>query len=487
MSQDKRPTKKTNPGLAGLREFPTINPNAPVKGFSKGQRVFQNRFTLRKEIGRGAMGVVWLARDEVLAEDFALKFLPELVVMDMAALRELLKETKRCMALTHHHIVKVYNLLSEPEQDLAAIMMEFVDGPTLSARRIEQPGEVFAAPVLEPFLRQLCEALDYAHNTGGIVHRDLKPSNLLVNSRGELKLADFGVARNVADAMTRLTQGPLSASGTLPYMSLQQLMGKRPSALDDVYGLGATVFELLTGTPPYYSGDISLQIQHVTVCSVAERRAEFGVEAEPVPQRWEEAIAACLDKDPAKRPSGAKEFFRQITGQVSVVVVRPEAMADELARAAREAETVTQVTDLEQRLAAAKSGALAGRAELLKQLDTALAGAKTRARFVEPFTGRAAGAQSRRQVEELGRELEQEAVRSLLRTDTLERFKALLAEAEARVGAGEDMLRNNLKPLLVQARTSGEIQTVRARLEEPAAQVLTEGNATLAAEFDALL
>lgn len=487
MSQDKRPTKKTSHGLAGLREFPTINPNAS-KGFAKGQKVFQNRFTLRKEIGRGAMGVVWLARDEVLGEDFALKFLPELVVSDMVALRELLNETRRCMALTHHHIVKVYDLLSEQDADLAAIKMEYVDGLTLSARRLEQPGEVFGAPALEPFLSHLCDALDYAHNKAGIVHRDLKPSNLLTNSRGELKLADFGVARNLADAMTRLTRGPMSASGTLPYMSLQQLMGKRPTALDDIYGLGATMFELLTSTPPYYSGDISLQIQHVTVCSVAERRAEFGVQAEPIPARWEEVIAACLNKDPAKRPQGAKEVFRQLTDPTPIVVApQPEATIAELERAAREAETTAQVAALEQRLATAKSGPLAGRAELQAQADNAVGTAKTRARFLEPFPQRVQSAHTRRQVEELERELDLEAGRFALRPETQARLKSMLLEAQTHVLVAEDVLRNATKPPLAQARTPADLRTLRVLLDEPANQTLLDGNPSLAAELNGLL
>ncbi len=487
MSQDKRPTKKTSHGLAGLREFPTINPNVS-KGFAKGQKVFQNRFTLRKEIGRGAMGVVWLARDEVLGEDFALKFLPELVVSDMVALRELLNETRRCMALTHHHIVKVYDLLSEQEADLAAIKMEYVDGATLSARRIEQPGEVFSAPALLPFLGNLCEALDYAHHKAGIVHRDLKPSNLLVNSRNELKLADFGVARNLADAMTRLTRGPASASGTLPYMSLQQLMGKRPTPLDDIYGLGATIFELLTSTPPYYSGDISLQIQHVTVCSVAERRAEFGIQVEPVPARWEEVIAACLSKEPTKRPQSALEVFRQLINAAPVILTpQPEATVAELERAAREVETTAQVAALEQRLATAKSGLLAGRTELIALADTALGTAKTRARFLEPFPQRVAAARTHQHVEALERELDLESGRFALRPETQARLKSLLLDAQTRVLVAEDLLRNAAKPRLAQARTPEDLHTLRALLDESANKLLLDGNPSLAAELNGQL
>src|SRR5437879_13148451 len=94
-------------------------------------------------------------------------------------------------------------------------------------------------------MTQLCEALDYAHNRARVIHRDLKPANLMLNQRGDLKVTDFGIARSLADSASRLTteQG---RSGTLVHMSPQQLNGERGPHLDDIYSLGATVYELRT-------------------------------------------------------------------------------------------------------------------------------------------------------------------------------------------------------------------------------------------------
>src|SRR4029077_11905642 len=101
---------------------------------------------------------------------------------------------------------------------------------------------------LTEWIKQLCEALDYAHNHARVVHRDLKPTNLMVNQRGELKVADFGIARSLSDSVSKITvEG--GTSGTLVYMSPQQLNGERGTHLDDVYSFGATIYDLLTSKP----------------------------------------------------------------------------------------------------------------------------------------------------------------------------------------------------------------------------------------------
>src|SRR6202011_5104741 len=139
------------------------------------------------------------------------------------------------------------------------ISMEYIDGDTLSNLRADKPKKVFEPEELKEWIGQLCDALDYAHNVARIVHRDLKPANLMVNKRGELKVADFGIARSMSDSMSMLTMDH-GKSGTLLYMSPQQLVGERSNHLDDVYSLGASIYELLTSKPPFYSGNIERQI-----------------------------------------------------------------------------------------------------------------------------------------------------------------------------------------------------------------------------------
>ena len=282
---------------------------ATIRGFSPGQKAF-NRYTLRKILGRGGMGVVWLARDEELEIDVALKFLPEIVALDKESVSELKRETRRNLGLTHPHIVRVYDFVQGPTT--AAISMEYVDGASLSALKLEQSGNVFAVEQLRPWLRQLCAALDYAHHSVQIVHRDLKPANLMVNARGELKITDFGIARSVADSVSRVSAQAGGSSGTPVYMSPQQMMGEDPALTDDLYAAGATLFELLTGKPPFHSGNILMQVQNKEAPLVNARRAAQGVTAPPVPDAWEQTIAACLAKNPADRPQSATEMAERL-------------------------------------------------------------------------------------------------------------------------------------------------------------------------------
>src|SRR5205823_2850214 len=167
---------------------------------------------------------------------------------------------------------------------------------------------------------QLCDALDYAHNQARIVHRDLKPANLMVNKKGDLKVSDFGIARSLGDTVSRLTMEQ-GRSGTLVYMSPQQLEGARGTHLDDIYSLGATLYDLLTGKPPFFSGNIDRQIHERVAPSMTQRRKEFNIEPALVPPVWEEAVAACLAKDPAKRPQSAAEVANRL--QLSSPQIKP--------------------------------------------------------------------------------------------------------------------------------------------------------------------
>src|SRR5205823_14966019 len=186
-----------------------------------GQMVF-GRYKLIKVLGRGGMGIVWLARDEELERDVALKFLPDLMIQDRALLDQLKRETKRCLELTHPHIVRIHDFIHDERS--GCISMEYVDGETLSNLRAEKERRVFEPDEIAAWISQLCEALNYAHHHAHVIHCDLKPANLMVNQRGSLKVSDFGIARNLTDSVSRLTahQG---RGGTLIYMSPQQLNG----------------------------------------------------------------------------------------------------------------------------------------------------------------------------------------------------------------------------------------------------------------------
>src|SRR5256885_11386227 len=273
-----------------------------------GQMVF-GRYTLVKVLGRGGMGIVWLARDEELERDVALKFLPDLMIQDRAVFDQLKRETKRCLELTHPHIVRIHDFIHDERS--GCISMEYIDGETLSNLRAEKEQKVFEPNELSEWTIQLCDALDYAHNQAKCIHRDLKPANLMVNQRGDLKVSDFGIARTLGDSVSRLTMEQ-GRSGTLVYMSPQQLGGERGTHLDDIYSMGASVYELLTSKPPFYSGNIDRQICERVAPLMTERRKELDIEPPLVPPLWEDAIAACLAKDPSRRPQSAAEVAQRL-------------------------------------------------------------------------------------------------------------------------------------------------------------------------------
>src|SRR6202171_316300 len=155
-----------------------------TRGVVGGTQLF-NRFTLQKVLGRGGMGIVWLARDDRLNRLVALKLVPESVSLDASAQEDLKRETRKSLLLTHPNIVRIFDFIEDEHS--AAISMEYVDGATLSSLRVRKPSKCFEVEEVAPRVASLCNALTYAHESAGLVHRDLKPANLMVNSRAELK------------------------------------------------------------------------------------------------------------------------------------------------------------------------------------------------------------------------------------------------------------------------------------------------------------
>src|SRR6266403_1813691 len=121
------------------------------------------------------------------------------------------------------------------------------------------------------------------------------------------------ITRTLAESLKSVTREEQGRSGTLSYMSPQQLDGERGTHLDDVYSLGATVYDLLTSKPPFYSGNIDRQIHERIAPSMTERRKDLNIEPALVPPVWEDAVAACLAKDPARRPQSAAEVAHRLS------------------------------------------------------------------------------------------------------------------------------------------------------------------------------
>lgn len=285
----------------------------PANPLAVGQRVFE-RYYLKRTLGAGGMGVVWLAHDRVLEQPIALKFIADHLTQDKQEIERLKSETRRSLKLSHPNIVRIYDFIQTHQG--AAVAMEYVDGWSLWSLRVDKPRQIFTVDEILPWVRDLCDALDYAHNQAGIVHRDIKPANLIVNSRGQLKITDFGLSRELHRGPARDASHP-PIVGTDWYMSPQQWTGEPPAVADDVYSLGVTIYELLTGKPPFYEGDVFQQLHEVIPPSMTERLFEFGIHDVVVPLHWEETIAACLEKDAARRPVSIRDVAARLGFVVS--------------------------------------------------------------------------------------------------------------------------------------------------------------------------
>ena len=282
---------------------PGHNPSRK-RTLAPGQRVF-DRFILKRLLGQGGTGVVWLAHDRVLEQPVALKFLADELLHDRHAVERLKHETRRNLKLSHPNIVRIHDFLQDAHA--AAILMEYIEGWSLWTLKVDKPRQIFTVAEITPWLRELFDALGYAHRQAGIVYRDLNPANLLLDGRGQLKITDFGLARNLNRSPTK-DFVDLRMVGTDIYMSPQQWSGADPAVTDDIYSIGATIYELLTGKPPFYQGNILDQVYDAVPPRLNARLAELGVRDVQIPAAYEETVAACLSKFPAERPASVNEL-----------------------------------------------------------------------------------------------------------------------------------------------------------------------------------
>jgi serine/threonine protein kinase len=249
--------------------------------------VIAGRYSLEREIGRGGMGAVWLATDEVLGRHVALKRIGLLPSADRTDLERAEREARLAAQLNHPNVVAVFNLVADESTDERWLVMEYVRGTTL-AQLVREQGRL-TPDEAAPLLRQVADALAAAH-AAGIVHRDVKPSNILVDGRRRVKLTDFGIARTTTDPS--LTQTGL-VTGSPAYLPPEVAAGQRGDEAVDVWAFGATAFHALAGHPPYDMGDHVLGGLYRIVNEEPPRLDDAGWLA-PL-------LEATMAKDPAQR------------------------------------------------------------------------------------------------------------------------------------------------------------------------------------------
>jgi serine/threonine-protein kinase len=263
----------------------------------------RDRYTLERELGRGGMATVYLARDLKHDRDVALKVLrPELAAVLGA--ERFLQEIRISARLDHPHILTLID--SGAADSFLFYVLPFVRGESLRDKlsREKQLGVEEALAIT----KQVASALDYAHRQG-VVHRDIKPENILIQE-GEAVVADFGIALAVREAAgPRLTESGLSL-GTPQYMSPEQATGGRElDARSDVYSLAAVLYEMLAGEPPHTGPTVRAVIAKL----LTERPTRIRTVRDTVPEGIDTAVAKALAKVPADRFGGAAEFAAALT------------------------------------------------------------------------------------------------------------------------------------------------------------------------------
>ncbi len=262
--------------------------------------LINERYQLGSELGRGGLGVVYKATDNLLKRDVAIKVL-QFSPSEEGGQARLMREALAAAKLNHPNIVTVYDAgetaLLAGGRLVAYIVMELIDGQSLYEKRPQDLDQILS------ITRQLCAALDHAHSHG-VIHRDLKPENVLLTTDGIAKLMDFGLARS---GVSRLTQES-TITGTLYYLAPEIALGQDYDGRVDLYALGVMLYELVTGQPPFAADDpMALISQHLHAPVTPPKTIKSEISSD-----LESLILQLLEKDPEDRPNTASEVGKKI-------------------------------------------------------------------------------------------------------------------------------------------------------------------------------
>src|SRR5437762_7219665 len=257
--------------------------------------VFDGRYRIVRKLGAGGMANVYLAEDQELGRQVAIKILDGRHAADDQFIERFRREAKNAAGLSHPNIVSIYD--RGEAEGTYYIAMEYLDGRSLKELIVSR-GSAPIRTAIE-YARQLLGAIGFAHRHG-IVHRDIKPHNVLVGPEGRLKVTDFGIARSGASQMTEVG----SIIGTAQYLSPEQARGAPVDQTSDLYSLGVVLFELLTGQVPF-TGDTPLEIAMKHLSETPKAPSELRPE---VPHDLDLVVLRALAKDPADRYESAEEM-----------------------------------------------------------------------------------------------------------------------------------------------------------------------------------
>jgi len=268
------------------------------------------KYEVERVLGRGAMGVVYLARDPMIGRNVAIKTVllpPGLEPEKVQEFRQrFLREARAAGQMSHPAIVTIYEADDGSAGGPPFIAMEFIQGDTWSARI--KRGEKSEANVLLHQIQQVASALAYAH-AARVVHRDIKPANIITTAEGRAKLMDFGIARVPTSELTQEGQ----FLGTPAYMSPEQILGRGVDGRSDLFSLGTVMFEMLTGVKPFAGEEITV-VTHKILQEPPEPLPEKNAS---IPDEVGWILNHLLAKDPANRYQSAKELEEDIQAYFS--------------------------------------------------------------------------------------------------------------------------------------------------------------------------
>jgi serine/threonine protein kinase len=264
------------------------------------------RYRIDRVLGRGGMALVYLGHDAKLGRAVAIKLLADNLAGDESFRARFLREARMAAGLSHVNIVHVYDV-GQDEDERPYIVMEFVDGESL-AETIAREGVLDPARVRRIAL-DCCAGLQHAH-AAGLVHRDIKPHNLLLDRDDRVKIADFGVARSLDETQLTVVGSVL---GSARYLAPEQAAGQPVTPAADIYSLGATLYQLLSGRTPH-EGETLSELVHNRGTRPPTPLGELNPDVAPA---FATAVMGCLNEDPQQRPASAVALSRALTADDS--------------------------------------------------------------------------------------------------------------------------------------------------------------------------
>lgn len=259
----------------------------------------KNRYDMIEELGRGAMGIVYKARDNELEEVVALKILPDNLVRNPEALRRFRQEARSARRLSHPNIVRIHDI--GEERGRKYISMEFVKGSDLKLKLRRNQRKPLPFEQALRHSTEIAEAMAYAHSIS-IVHRDIKPANLMLTEEDRIKVTDFGIAK-IMEQTGGATDATMAGAiiGTPLYMSPEQVQGREVDHRADIYSMGVVFYEMANGRPPFTEGDLAYQHLHVEPKPLKD-----------VPAPFADLVMKCLAKSPDDRFQNVDEVIAKL-------------------------------------------------------------------------------------------------------------------------------------------------------------------------------